>query len=228
LQVKDLRPANYNPRKISDQKLKLLAAAMREFGDLSGIVFNRRTGNLVGGHQRVKSFDQTWKVVKRDCEDIVGTVALGHVETPYGQWIYREVDWPKEKEMAANLAANKHSADWDFLALNDVLASINDMNFNIALTGFDEGELDSISIDIEKTKITKNDIKEKISRKSLYVKTVIAVDDIAGIELALRKTGITNRGDALKTICEDYLENRQLHAEAENFTEEELSELLKK
>ncbi len=43
-----------NPRRITDKKLDMLKKAVSEFGDLSGIVFNRTTGQLVGGHQRVK------------------------------------------------------------------------------------------------------------------------------------------------------------------------------
>lgn len=37
--------------------LRALQKSMAEFGDLSGIVFNRRTGNLIGGHQRIKIID---------------------------------------------------------------------------------------------------------------------------------------------------------------------------
>lgn len=54
LKLSDLKPAEYNPRKISADQLKNLKKSIEEFGDLSGIVFNRRTGNVVGGHQRLK------------------------------------------------------------------------------------------------------------------------------------------------------------------------------
>lgn len=50
--VGQLQPAPYNPRKISPEGLENLAASLREFGDLSGIVRNVRTDRLVGGHQR--------------------------------------------------------------------------------------------------------------------------------------------------------------------------------
>jgi hypothetical protein len=55
MQVKDLKPAGYNPRKISKEKLAALKKSLEEFGDLSGIVYNSRTRTLIGGHQRIKN-----------------------------------------------------------------------------------------------------------------------------------------------------------------------------
>ncbi len=49
----DLKPAPYNPRKISATALKGLRASLKRFGLVQPIVFNRRTGHVVGGHQRV-------------------------------------------------------------------------------------------------------------------------------------------------------------------------------
>src|SRR3989304_6309349 len=99
MNVSDLKPAGYNPRKITEKKLSMLAKSMSEYGDLSGIRFNRRTGRLFGGHQRYKNLKSTWPVVKYDYADDVGTVAIGYIETPHGRWNYREVDWPEKKEM---------------------------------------------------------------------------------------------------------------------------------
>lgn len=42
MKVKDLKPAGYNPRKISKEKLAALKKSLEEFGDLSGIVVNAR------------------------------------------------------------------------------------------------------------------------------------------------------------------------------------------
>ncbi len=54
-----------NPRRVTDKKLDMLKKALFEFGDLSGIVFNRKTGQLVGGHQRVKIFSPESKIIIR-------------------------------------------------------------------------------------------------------------------------------------------------------------------
>lgn len=75
MQVKDLKPAGYNPRKISKEKLAALKKSLEEFGDLSGIVFNIRTQTLIGGHQRTKNLDPSWPIVKESQTDKTGTVA---------------------------------------------------------------------------------------------------------------------------------------------------------
>ncbi len=102
MKASDLTPAPYNPRKITDKKLAMLQKSMAEFGDLSGIVMNTRTGHLIGGHQRLKVFSPDWPIHKEPHEDVQGTVALGFVETPWDRWVYREVDWDETKEKAAN------------------------------------------------------------------------------------------------------------------------------
>lgn len=141
LSVSDLTPAPYNPRHISDTALESLKKAMKEFGDLSGIVFNRRTCRLIGGHQRVKGLDPSWPIVKVPVSDAVGTVAEGYIETPFGRWLYREVEWPEAKEKAANIAANKHGGEWDIPAMKDLLVELDTGAFDLLLTGFDEAEL---------------------------------------------------------------------------------------
>ncbi len=47
----DLRPAHYNPREITAEAAEGLRHSLVEFGDISGIVWNQRTGNLVCGHR---------------------------------------------------------------------------------------------------------------------------------------------------------------------------------
>ncbi len=107
MQVKDLKPAGYNPRKITKAQLERLKKSLQEFGDLSGIVFNVRTQTLIGGHQRNKALDPSWPIIKEPQTDATGTVAAGYIETPHGRFVYREVDWPETKEKMANIAANK-------------------------------------------------------------------------------------------------------------------------
>lgn len=49
--------ADYNPRYMTDDVRKALKANLTKIGLLGGIVWNRRTGNLVSGHQRVSIMD---------------------------------------------------------------------------------------------------------------------------------------------------------------------------
>lgn len=146
--VVDLKPAEYNPRKITPAELESIAKSMAEFGDLSGIVFNSRTGRVVGGHQRIKVLNPDWIVNAKAATEKVdleaGTVASGWIETPWGRLHYREVSWGERKEKAANIAANKHGGDWDIPRLKEMLVELDDGAFDLRLTGFSDRELQSL------------------------------------------------------------------------------------
>jgi len=122
----------------------MLAKAMAQFGELSGVISNRRTGHLVGGHQRVAIFDKSWPIMitaTYDPPNAVGTVAEGFVESPWGRWLYRLVDWDEQREKVANIAANKHGGEFDIPKLKDMLIQLDDGSFDLELTGFDTLEL---------------------------------------------------------------------------------------
>ena len=93
----ELKEADYNPRQIKDKNFKGLKYSLTEFGDISGIVFNSRTGNLVCGHQRVRALREEFGNL-----EIVGD----KVVTPAGEFSIRIVDWEPDKERAANIAGN--------------------------------------------------------------------------------------------------------------------------
>lgn len=57
MQLSQLNPAPYNPRvdlQPGDAAYDQLAASIAEFGNVQPIVWNERTGNIVGGHQKYK------------------------------------------------------------------------------------------------------------------------------------------------------------------------------
>ena len=143
MEIKNLSANPDNPRVITDEKLTLLKKALDEFGDLGGFVFNRRSGFLVGGHQRAKIFDKDTEIVFERSYTIptrTGTVAEGHVIFNGERFKYREVDWDDFKEKAANIAANKGAGEWDLPKLGTWLKDLNDFGFDLDLTMFDELE----------------------------------------------------------------------------------------
>lgn len=142
--IKDLNPAEYNPRKISDKQLELLDKSMKEYGDLSGIVFNVATGNIIGGHQRTKLLNPEAIIQKESYQDETGTTAIGYVVTSEGKFSYREVNWTEQKEKAANIAANKGGGEWDFTKLKDLIEELDDGQFDLELTGFDDQEIEKL------------------------------------------------------------------------------------
>ena len=120
-----LNPALYNPRKDlapGDIEYEKLKKSILAFGEVDPIIWNEKTGNIVGGHQRFK--------VLRDMgqEDFdVSVVSLDIAQ-----------------EGALNIALNKISGEWDYPKLKDLLVEIDTGDFDIGLTGFDEDELKDI------------------------------------------------------------------------------------
>src|SRR5437763_1096983 len=89
-----------NPRTVSEFAGNNLANAMDKFGDLGGIVFNRKLGKLVGGNTRTQILatkllgnNRVQYITKYDQPDEQGTVALGHVWHNNTPFAYREVEW---------------------------------------------------------------------------------------------------------------------------------------
>lgn len=103
----ELKPWKRNPRTIKAENAAALGVSLREFGDLSGIVWNRKTGHLVAGHQRIDALQKAHgAALKMDG---------GAVVTPNGaRFPVRMVDWPEDKEKAANVAANSPFLAGDF------------------------------------------------------------------------------------------------------------------
>jgi len=52
--VAGMKPADYNPRTISDKAMAGLKASIKRWGIVEPIIVNERTGNIVGGHQRLR------------------------------------------------------------------------------------------------------------------------------------------------------------------------------
>lgn len=142
--VADLKPSERNPRKVTAEQLSKLSGSMDRFGDLSGLVYNRRTGRLVGGHQRRDQLPTDARIVihgrRSSAPNEMGTVAVGYVEVDGEKWGYREVDVDEATELAMNLAANRHGEGaWDFAAIPDLLEDIDEADFD--LLGFEDSEL---------------------------------------------------------------------------------------
>jgi DNA modification methylase len=123
-----INPAPYNPRvdlKPTDPRYARIVKSLDAFGLVEPLVWNTRTGNLVGGHQRLK--------VLR---------ARGDRKVPVSV-----VDLPLEKEKALNLALNKAGGDWDRDALASLLSELTttaDLGFDIEATGFAASETEQL------------------------------------------------------------------------------------
>lgn len=120
--ISDLNHAKYNPRKNlqpGDAEYEKLKRSIEEFGYVEPVIWNERTGNIVGGHQRAK--------VMQD---------LGYEEITC---IVVNIDELEEK--ALNIALNKISGEWDIPLLTDLLKELDESDMDVFLTGFDAEEL---------------------------------------------------------------------------------------
>ena len=121
----DLTPADYNPRKDlqpGEADYEKLRRSLSEFGYVEPVIWNKTTGNVVGGHQRLKVLaDLGYKTV--DC-------------------VVVELDETREK--ALNVALNKISGDWDDSKLALLIADLDASDFDVELTGFDESEIQQL------------------------------------------------------------------------------------
>ena len=86
---------DFNPRTISDSNRKRLKKSIEKFGWIGAPVFNRRTGHIVGGHQRLSALDSL--MGKADYElDVI------------------EVDLSEREELKLNVALNNTDMQGDY------------------------------------------------------------------------------------------------------------------
>jgi DNA modification methylase len=126
ISVDQINPAPYNPRrdlKPGDEEYGKIKKSIMNFGYLDPIIWNSRTSNLVGGHQRFK---------------ILVEQGLKEVEVSV-------VDLPLEREKALNLALNKIQGGWDFQKLSSLLQELSQLpDLDVGITGFDPDEISQI------------------------------------------------------------------------------------
>ena len=117
----------HNPRQITKKEFADLRDSLRKFGDLSGIVHNLNSDEIISGNQRMEVFDikaaQIEIVERREEPDAQGTVATGWVHWQGSRYAYRAVMWDERQAKEANIRANKAGGSWDF----DVLANAFDV-----------------------------------------------------------------------------------------------------
>lgn len=118
----EIKNAPYNPRRISDDARARLKAKIEGVGLVNVLVWNKRNGNLVSGHQRLSILDELEG--GRDYTLIVSVV---------------DVDEKTEREL--NVFVNNAGAqgDWDLTALRSLSTEFAD---DLAGLGFAAGELD--------------------------------------------------------------------------------------
>ena len=117
VKISDLKPAPYNPRKLSEKQKSEIYDSLTEFGFVDPVIVNRYKGRenfIIGGHQRVKVWGE-----------------MGNDEVPV---FY--VSLPEEKERRLNLRLNKNTGSWDYEILLEEFETEE-----LIEIGFEEDEL---------------------------------------------------------------------------------------
>ncbi len=149
--LKELKPSEYNPRKISKESLEQLKESIKRFQMVDPIIANaapNRRNIVIGGHMRLR-----------------GAKELGFKEIPV---VYVKIpDIKQEQEL--NIRLNRNTGEWDF----NLLANFNE-EF-LGNIGFSSEEMDEIfgidenpelfdlekelaKLDIKKVEVKKGDV----------------------------------------------------------------------
>lgn len=123
--IDELVPADYNPRKDlqeADKEYQDIKRGIQTYGLVIPLIMNKRTGNLVNGHQRLK-------VLK----------ALGWTEVDVSV-----VDMDEKKEKALNLALSRIDGDFDNKALTNVMSEIRTAGIDPITLGFTKSEIEKM------------------------------------------------------------------------------------
>ena len=134
----DLLPADYNPRKAlkpGDLEYEKLKRSIEQFGYVEPVIWNKTTGRVVGGHQRLKVL-----------------MDMGYTEVDCVV-----VELTEEKEKALNVALNKISGEWDKEKLALLITDLQGVDFDVSLTGFDPAEIDDLFKDAVKDGVKEDD-----------------------------------------------------------------------
>lgn len=139
----DLVPLEDNPRKIEPANARALKASIERFGVVELIVWNKRTGHIVSGHQRCA-------VLK----------SMGVTEVPV-----IVVDLDDEEERAAAITMNNFAIEGEFTnPINELLASIREEDSQLYAELRMENLRDDVSKLLDKVDSKSKDMDNKLDK----------------------------------------------------------------
>jgi len=124
--IDKINAATYNPRvdlQPGDPEYEKLKQSIEAFGYIDPIIWNERSGNMVGGHQRYKIM-----VNEQNHTELAVSV----------------VDLDDQQEKLLNVALNKVSGRWDDEALARLLDDLQESGADLDLSGFDSNEIEGL------------------------------------------------------------------------------------
>ena len=123
INIKLIKENILNPRIADKEFMDTLKISMKEFGYIQPIIWNKKTGNIISGHQR-------FKILKEEGKKEIEVI---------------EVDLSEAKEKAALIGFNKIGAEWSSDKLSDLLGEIKGLGDNfLGMTGFSNNEITNL------------------------------------------------------------------------------------
>lgn len=155
IKITELKSADYNPRVITKENFEKLKQSLNQFGLVDPIIINLKNDNtIIGGHQRYKVLLQN-----KELEDLY-LLRLGDVG-----WVFDNIDLKIEDEsieklMNINLNQTNLMGEWNNVKLESLFTDLELSNIDLDLTGFEEFEIDEISLSNDTT-IFNDDLLEE-------------------------------------------------------------------
>lgn len=207
MDIKKIKTAFYNPRLMNREAKSALRKSLEEFNDISGIVVNEKTGNIVSGNHR---YEQLCEIHGEDAlilkELSKGIYSIDAKKKPTG-FLLRTVSWTLEKEKAANIAANSDLLMGEFTSgLQGILDELfnSNLGFDLSALRFDELsiDLDGMNDDLD----LDDDIRGKIQKDSEAKNRALADakgEESSEVKIILDTIKITVPGDLIEEVKED-------------------------
>lgn len=203
--IKLINLAPYNPRVVmqpGDGEWEKLKRSLLEFDLVEPLVWNKRSGNLVGGHQR-------FRILTADTNDF--KLTGNRVECSV-------VDLPPGKEKTLNILLNKVGGrfDPDMLAAHFAELKLDELEDEMTLTGFELQEIDEMINEFVDSEMNLMELENpqdakvsdvELADRGANVSIQLGPDVIAQIDIEKTKSGSSRAGVA-RTIVEDWAKRR--------------------
>lgn len=167
-----LKPAEYNPRRLTTKQEETLTKSIKTYKLLDPIVVNKFKGReniIISGHQRMKVAQK-----------------IGYKEVPV---VF--VNLPIDKEKELNLLMNKAQGEWDLNLLKQ---------FDIEMllkTGFDDSDLSSIWDECLETENDNFDVEKEVAK---IKKTNIKLGDMFQLGNHILLCGDSTKPETIKRL----------------------------
>lgn len=132
----ELNPATYNPRKISETAFEELRESIDKFGFVDPIIVNLKNNVIIGGHQRYDVLMD--KYMRKEIDNELCLLELGEVGWCFPE---SELNITEEDEMDLCVQLNIQSGEWDNEKLKLLFEELSIKGFDVNLTGFSDEEM---------------------------------------------------------------------------------------